>query len=563
MIAIAIVLAACFPVAAQTSLSAPPRVDQLLADQKWEEVVGLLASLPARTSEQDFAYAAALAHLDRLPEATAALQAGMRLAPDDPRFPTELAGIEFKHKHYPQTAHLLRRAVRLSPHDPYVNNFLGTVYFVDGNLQAALKYWNRIDKPRITQEETDPVPRVEPSLLDRAFTFAPATTLQLAQLLDTEERVRGLGIFSQFHFDLNARSDRAFDVLFRNQEKNGFGETRLEALALTLRELPFQGVTPEYDNLRRKAINFGSLVRWDAQKRRLWVEFTGPFERSAKYRWGLAADLRDENWTIVNGFTGPEPVLASLNLRSGVAGFDLASYARDRFRWAAGAELSHRNFRNVASGTVLTQPLLATGYALTQSVAIGGTLFRVPEHRFSMDAGAVSRAQRLWSTQGAASERMEGSLGWHWFPQFTSDDYETQQRVRAGKTFGQVPFDQLFMLALERDNNLLMRAHIGSRDGRKGSAPLGRDYFLQNWEADKNLYSNGLMALKVGPFVDVGAISDPGTALGSHRWLFDTGAQVKFRVFSAQVAFSYGKDLRSGNNAFYVRLLPTADSPAR
>ncbi len=73
---------------------------------------------------------------------------------------------------------------------------------------------------------------------------------------------------------------------------------------------------------------------------------------------------------------------------------------------------------------------------------------------------------------------------------------------------------------------------------------------------DKNIYSNGLLAVKLGPFLDTGAIADPNPALGSHRWLYDTGAQLKLRVFSTTVAFSYGRDLRSGNNAFYVTLLP-------
>jgi hypothetical protein len=112
------------------------------------------------------------------------------------------------------------------------------------------------------------------------------------------------------------------------------------------------------------------------------------------------------------------------------------------------------------------------------------------------------------------------------------------------------------MLGLERDNDLPLRAHIGTRDGRKGSAPIGRDYFLHSWEADKNLYSNGLVAAKLGPLLDIGKITDPGTSLGSQRWLFDLGAQIKLRVFSTTVAFSYGRDLRAGHNAFYARLLP-------
>jgi hypothetical protein len=73
-----------------------------------------------------------------------------------------------------------------------------------------------------------------------------------------------------------------------------------------------------------------------------------------------------------------------------------------------------------------------------------------------------------------------------------------QQEVRAGKTFGQLPFDELLMLGLERDNDLPMRAHIGTRDGLKGSAPMGRDYFLSNWEMDKNLYGNGIFISQTG-----------------------------------------------------------------
>ncbi len=109
----------------------------------------------------------------------------------------------------------------------------------------------------------------------------------------------------------------------------------------------------------------------------------------------------------------------------------------------------------------------------------------------------------------------------HWLPQSQGDDYEIQQRFRTGKTFGDVPFDELFILGLERDNDLEMRGHIGTRDGRKGSAPLGRNYFLSNWEADKNVYSNGIFTVKLGPFLDTGKITDASTGLGSQKWLWD------------------------------------------
>jgi hypothetical protein len=114
-----------------------------------------------------------------------------------------------------------------------------------------------------------------------------------------------------------------------------------------------------------------------------------------------------------------------------------------------------------------------------------------------------------------------------------------------------VPFDELYMLGLERDNDLLMRAHIGTRDGRKGSAPLGRTYFVSNWEIDKKIYDNGFFSVKLSPFLDTGKITDSLPGLGSQKWLWDTGVQAKFSVLGVGFAFTYGKDLRSGNNAFY------------
>lgn len=127
-----------------------------------------------------------------------------------------------------------------------------------------------------------------------------------------------------------------------------------------------------------------------------------------------------------------------------------------------------------------------------------------------------------------------------------------QGKVRAGWTFGQSPFDELFILGVERDNDLWLRAHVGTRDGRKGNAPMGRSYFLSNWEFDKNVYRNSFISLRLGPLLDIGKITDSSVGLGSRKWLWDLGAEAKVRVLGQSVAFSYGKDLRSGNNAFYV-----------
>jgi hypothetical protein len=550
-------LCSCLGLAAQTGPAETPseeEVRQLAAENRWQDIALLLGPLRVRSADLNFYYGTALARLERWQEAEDVFRAGGRLAPTDPRFPIELAGVAFKLKRYPETTHYLRRALRLAPHDSYANDFLGTVYFLQGNLEAALKYWNRVGKPLIVEMRADPVPRVAPALLDRAFAFSPASTLRLSEFLTTETRIRGLEIFPRYQFDLRAREDGKFDVWFRNQERNGFG-TKWEALFVLLRGLPFLSINPEFYNFRHEAINFVFLFRWDPQKRRVFAQFSSPFEGTAKYRYDVVADLRNENWDLRNSFTGPAPVLGSLNLSREAVGFSFASFANGRWRWSASAEISHRDFRSIVPGTILTPELLAKGYQLKQTAQLTALLWHMPEKRFTVEGGISSQVARLWSQPEESFEKLQGSLEWHRFPQSQGDDYEMRQQIRAGKTFGTVPFDELFMLGLERDNDLPLRGHIGTRDGRKGSAPLGRDYFLSTWEADKNVYQNGVLTLKLGPLLDTGMITDPSPSLGSHKWLWDIGAQAKLRVFGAGVVFSYGKDLRSGNNAFYLAML--------
>ena len=530
------------------------QIKRLAAEQRWQDIVNLTRTAPMPSAEWYFYYGTALAKVERWDDAGRAFEAGFRLQPGDKRFPLELAGVAFRQKRYPAAAAYLRRALKLAPDDSYGNNFLGTVYFLQGNLEAALKYWNRVGKPQIAEVQSEPTPQVHPALLDHAFAFSPASTLQLPELLTTDLQIRGLGIFPSYRFDLQARDDGKFDVVFRNQERDGWGRNKWERLFLMFRGLPFQSVTPEFYNVEHDAINIQSLFRWDAQKRRILARVSGPFERSPKFRYELLADLRSENWDIRDSFSGPAPLLGSLNLRREAVGADFASFASGRWHWSTGIEVSHRDFRSIIPGPALSSTLLAKGYQLKQLARLNAALGRIPERRLTVEGRISSQAGRIWSEPAHSFEKLQGSASLKWFPKAEGDDYEIQQQMRAGKTFGDVPFDELFMLGLERDNDLWMRGHIGTRDGRKGSAPLGRNYFLSNWEADKNVYGNGLLTLKLGPFVDTGKITDTNPGLGSHQWLLDVGAQAKLRVFGVGVIFSYGKDLRSGNNAFYVTM---------
>ena len=548
-------LALPFAARAQDTCRDSAELQQLLNDARWDLVLQGTNRCPAGSADVDYYRGLALAGLKRWNEARAVLASGEKNYPRDKRFPLELAGVAFKQKRFQAAKRHLRRALRIDPHDRYAINFLATLYFLDGNLEAALKYWNRIEKPRINQIRTDPQLRVDPALLDRVFTCSPASVLTLDQYRTTLQRLRQLGIFSSYRLDLmpaGGKDSGKLDLTLSAVESYGLGPDKAGVLISLLRGLPYETVYPEIHNLLRFAINFNSLFRWDEQKRRAFVSVSDPLARNPKYRFRLYADGRNENWNISRTLHQAAVPVQAFNLEKVELGGGIESIVNSRWNWTAGMSVSERRFRNLPSGTSAADPVFTNGVAVEVRADSHYALIRLPEKRFTMVSGIRGRFGDFYAARFGRFGRLQGSVGARWFPQARGDDYEVRETVHAGKTFGRVPFDDLFMLGLERDNNLPLRAHIGTRNGQKGNAPLGRDYLLSNWEFNKNLYANAWFKLRLAPFVDAGRAYDRTDGFGSRQWLWDTGASVKLRVLGGvALVFTYGKDLRTGRNAYY------------
>src|SRR5262249_35460751 len=131
------------------------RVKALFDAQLWAEIVRAVSAPSADSADLNYYYGIAAAQLGDWPMARAALLAGMRLAPSDPRFSAELGGVAFREKRYEEAASWLRKSLHLDGNDEYVSNFLATIYFLNGNLEAAVKYWNRNGRPEISDIRTN------------------------------------------------------------------------------------------------------------------------------------------------------------------------------------------------------------------------------------------------------------------------------------------------------------------------------------------------------------------------------------------------------------------------
>lgn len=473
-----------------------------------------------------------LARAGRFQEARSAFLDGEQQAPRDKRFPLELAGLEYRLKNFRAAKRQLRRALDLDGGDRYANDFLGTIYYLEGNLEAALRCWNRIGKPRIDEVKIQPEAKLNPVLLDSALALAPGSVLTLDELRTTEARLDALDAFASYRLEVAARPDESFDATLRSLQLPRWME-----LASALRGVAYQTVTPELRDIGGSGINWDSLLRWDAQKRRASTSLRGALRHDAKWRYRWYADARSETWNA----GGTE----DFRLQRLSSGLGLEAIPSGKFSWNTALEVSSRHFANL--------PGFSGGSALEYRAGVNYQLLRIPERRITVGSELNWDIGRMMSGSGDLFSQGRVSVDGRWLPKARGEDYEVEARVRAGTTQGKAPFDELFTLGVERDNDLWLRGHAGTLDGKKGSAPVGRNYFLANADFQKQLYRRALFTVAAGPFLDTGRTDDMFRRNGFGQWLVDTGVEGSVSVAGdLRVSILYGRDLRGGGRVIYA-----------
>ena len=532
-------------------------IKTLYESKRWEEVVAATKDAPETPGDFGLYRGLALAHLERWDEAQKAFETSLARNPSDARLMVELGGLAYRKRAFTSAKAYLRRALAIEPADDYANNLLASIYFLEGNLEAALKYWNRIGKPRLSDLAFRPEPPLKPILLDDAFAFRRGSVWEREQYLTTSARLDHLDVYQAQRFDLEAREDDTFDLVFGGMTKPGWRGSPWIAAANLLSGLPYLTVYPEFPNIHGSATNWNSLVRWDDQKRRITSELGGPLKDNPAWRYRAYVDLLNENWNLTNTLLPATPGAAAVNLEKGSAGVEIESVASGRWNWSVGPVYSYRRMRNPVGLPAAAAPFFAGGSNLGLEGSISRALVRYPERRFTIEGRASGEAGTFFNQPLGRYTKMNGDLDSHWLPKAHGDDYETRVRVRSGGTFGDVPLDELYVLGFDRDTELWMRGHPGLLSGQKGNAPLGRQYVLTNSEVDKVVYRAPFVTFRVGPFLDSGKVYDPSGYFGAPEWMWDTGVQVRIRVLgSFEFLLGYGKNLRSGKNSFFTAVAP-------
>src|SRR2546429_5218094 len=221
---------------------------------RWDEAARLAEGPSDQSSQLDLLLGLALSRMERWGQAKTAFQVGAKKSPRDARFPVELAGIAYKQKDFCLAKKNLDTALRLNAHDQYTQECLSIIYFLKENLEAALKYWNLEDKPRLRSVAFVPGLRLSEPFRNRALAMNAPQVLTRDALLTTESRMDNLGIFSKPRFELTPADSGNYDLRLHVTERNHWGNSKAEGMLSLLSGLPYATVYPELYNLGHEAM---------------------------------------------------------------------------------------------------------------------------------------------------------------------------------------------------------------------------------------------------------------------------------------------------------------------
>lgn len=511
------------------------------------------------TASRSLRSALDLAEAGDLTTAKSVLETGAAAYPRDPRFAVELAGIAFLEKRREDAKKLLRRARRLGSHDPYVPEFLGVLYLLDGNVEAALASFNPIGKPILAMDAnaTGYEGILKPELASDATRFPAGRMLTLNDALRARRVAALLDVCGSDRLSLESVADDRFHAVFRCAERPSFGSGRIASLFMLARGAAYETTHLHLPNLNKDGWSWNSMLRWDARKKRIWSQTAMPYAGRAGWRLAFDGDAREEQWQMLS--SGTRTVEEAFVYRRQEAGISIAAIVSPRSTWENRLSLARRTF---ARSQMYGMSYGARTLDLTDSSSVryghglNVEIFRNPFRRVRANVDARASFERYFA-QRSSVYRGETSIALDWQPRAQGDDGRVTARIATGAQHGATPLPEAFTMGLERDGGIPLRGHIGTSGGRKGSALYGDRYFAAGAEIRKNLLRFGIVSFSLIPFVDAGWIRGAERRYDARRMQFDTGVElVAATPGGTEIRLSYAWDLRNQRRSFYTRSDP-------
>jgi tetratricopeptide (TPR) repeat protein len=533
---------------------APAQVDearQAIERKEYVRAVNILsAALADRPAPDIYLYLGiAYRRMKEYRKAQDVLNEGSKRYPDDARFHIELANLFLENNDIDAAKSELRRALIVEPNNSYASDQLAVIDMSEGEVQSALRSWNKSDRPFINDILHNYYLNFGSWVVRRGVTFHPAATLRYSAWKTTESRLLETGAFANVGLEIEPTLvPDQYNAVVRTTTKTNL----LTNLAFSLvKGAPVQTSYLDIWNIGNGGINFNGNYRWDANKRRAEGRLKIPLPIAGLLHLEIGNTWRSERWNLSPTISPEFQPEARFIYKANALGVRVKQIPHYRIELAAGFEYLNR----AANGDL---PELFTD-SLNTGLFTAETNLRIFDGKYQ---------NRLHLEAFAARRSIVGNM------QFTGGVAELNNRVtlskdtgtyfdwslKGGSVSGQaLPVENYFMLGVSTRTANRLRGHSVTENGEYGRGPMGTDFVLANMDIERrfrilplfNTFNIPFVAVKWELFLDAAKTWDRNHIFQPSKLLLDAGAGLRLETPADSFNVGYGKSLRDGQNVLF------------
>jgi tetratricopeptide (TPR) repeat protein len=482
------------------------------------------------------------------------LKEGSRRYPQDPRFHNQLADLFLENNDREAAKSELRNALHVDPNNNYASDLLATIDMSEGEVQSALRSWNKSGRPLINDILHNYYVRFGSWVVRDAVAFHPSGVLTYSQWKTSESRLLATDTFTNVGLEIEpTRVPDQYNAVVRTTTKtNSLADIGFDLLKGAPGETSYFNIW----NIGNSGVHFNSDYRWEVGRRRADGMFKVPIPLAGLLYFEAGDTWRFERWdlkTILPQFESE----ALFDYKSIGPWAHIKTIPHYRVKLGAGFEYRNRNPKGTLPELYVNQHKMGL-FSADVSLRL---VDRRYQNRLYLE-GFASRRSIIGDTQfSEGTAQLDNRLT------FSKDTrMYLDWSIKAGTSGGQLPIEQYFMLGLDTYSVNPLRAHTVSDSGHFGTGPMGTDFVLVNTDLDRrlatipffNTVNIPFVTVKWQAFFDGAKTWDRNHILEEGKLLLDTGGGVRFETPTHALNLIYGRSLRDGRNllfAYYERRL--------
>ena len=541
-----------------------------------EQLFSRLVDLDKNNARAQYYLALSRSQQGRLEEARTGFEQVLRIDPGNADARFEIAGIYIKTREYSVARSWAKRGLQLSPRDEYGLDLAGTASFLMDDKIQALRYWNRLNRPHLTEIQINPADFKTRQRIAEEIHLVPGDLLSAHEIDAARWRIRQHRYVRAVNLQpLPGPVQDQYALQVDADIRRGVG-SRTEFLFNTLSNIGFQTWRLTWWNIAGIGLTSDLLLRWraDAQRYQLAVDMPRPghlpFYSGVSYVW------RDESWRFSEDSGQPKPgfrlrmhetsVKFLLPLRIPELSITAAAAARRRSFDAQEITQTVRNRLVPQAATDGTSEVNECDSSL--DTAHRSFWFRLAPvlllhgNQSQSAAGFESRIRaeagvgRAWDPIEQRLSRF--SVSWENRFDWISRT-ELQRTLLLGLHAGQLSAPGLvedhFILGVGPDADFWLRAHPFLRHGKPGQTPLAGKFLLGNLTIASDIKRFKWIKLGALAFLDFAQLPRAYSGQTLPRILADAGVGIELGspiVPGRRFTVTWGHDTRTGRSVFYL-----------